>query len=1460
MNIAKTGAHFKLSRILCAGIWSVLFIFAFTAPSLANPAFAQDTNDGTLHVLRPVLHAEQEEAELCLEFDHDLDAYDHAHIASAIKLEAGGKNIFIKPQNINITANLLCLPSLEHHKEYRIAVSGLRGTKGEKLTTSYGLIFTVPDRHASLSFTGNVEDEGMMRWQSNDPALRSINVPRVHLELYHITDPAMMVSAWRDRQQTTLAPSESATFGHDHGQLVWGGDMELNPTPNKSSEQSVELPEAIKNLQSGLYLIVARAPEAKSEEIKSDEAKSGAESTDAKVGTLTTTAAAWLLRSNLRLHAVRDLTGYYGLTEKADASSAVGNVHIFAESADGQALTDNRSDVNGVGYLPLTSDKAGNVRSLFATTDTGDVDFVDLTASGVSRFVPSKNETSLKTDKSFYLPASTAIVRVLARDGQGKAIQQANTVVSIMRTNGNIYMSVPVSPNADGSGEAIFPVPAVSGIWALAWRTADGNTLAQETLRVTENLDAPRIEMTTERTLVPANGNINLTLKSFSADNKPIPYISGRIFVSWLSPDTIAVDGFKEWKDFHFGNDNSASQDVVPLVSFVTDEGGVASFPLALTPPDDHALLHSAVLSVQSDAEAGVAAPPPLTLPTKPRDTIIGIKPLALNARFPENGLARFVVVALDADGHRHEADDLTYQIYEEGRSFDWYQAEGRWNYKPQQQKRRIGGGALTLGTTDEDLIEWPVAAGTYRLKIVDGSGNLRASLDFSAGWGLPDTLAQPSPLQLTASVSAWNPEQDINIRFTLDKASMITAFIGDDHIRKVIHQFKSQGENSITFTPDKNWGDRLNIYVELDDLTAAGQITLAHVQESADVVKTSAPKEISPPEILTSTKELPSVLHINDTAPLSFDLTNSGKVPVTYHYMISTNSGARRADNSGNGAIIVPAGQSRTVALALNALHRGMASIKVDVTGAAHFHASHEWLTEVIADDIRLSSAIRQRIEPQQSTSWPPNEKKNEKALDKASIKTADKEQSVQDNLLFLSSAPLYSAPEMLAHVLQQDPFTTSEIVGMLETLRLWHGPIIDAGLLSDTDIAIREKNLFLRLVARQRPDGGFAPLPGNAPENQTDFSNTAEVLVAFAHANEALSKTVLNPALEQAAAWLQQRLQNTWFDENERSERASGYVALAEAGRMDNASLHYFSDTSAQKNISNFAALQLAYAFAKIGDQPASAFWIDKSGVKNNLASLPARILPILTSNPFFDSQSILPSLESLSGGAAKDKDSVSDIEDITNVLRATWDVQNRKGAWRVTIDTDKHNSKNILVIPVLAKTISPVIHNTGDEPIFLFGAQKNDDSFNANASRHIYSLNGTEMGNHNALNPNETYLVVLEGPWLGNSSDALIIHDDPGPALQVTGCLPPAPIEADDSLAWLKSQTLSPITTCEVWAGGTDIMVHKDSGASWRAAYLAKPIWSGIYNLPSASARTLNADHSERALSSHDHIEIR
>jgi hypothetical protein len=193
------------SRFLFLGLF--LPLAALPYPGRAEePAVA-------LRVIRPILHAERESAEMCLEFDHALDAVGNAaRVAASLHVETSGRTVPMSSRNISFAENQMCLSPFEHRKEYRLTLGGLRGATGEKLFRAYSLSFAVPARRPALAFINKEGRSGLMLWRDN-PVLHSVNSARITLELYRIADPARMVEAWRLRKALRSRARMALWFG-----------------------------------------------------------------------------------------------------------------------------------------------------------------------------------------------------------------------------------------------------------------------------------------------------------------------------------------------------------------------------------------------------------------------------------------------------------------------------------------------------------------------------------------------------------------------------------------------------------------------------------------------------------------------------------------------------------------------------------------------------------------------------------------------------------------------------------------------------------------------------------------------------------------------------------------------------------------------------------------------------------------------------------------------------------------------------------------------------------------------------------------------------------------------------------------------------------------------------------------------------------------------------------------------
>lgn len=1267
------------------------------------PSAAEDGLPGPLHVLRPILHSAQENAELCLEFDRALGGIGtNAHIANLLHLESDGKTVATPAKTISVGDNQICLSNLLHRRDYKLTLAPFSTTKGEKLAEAYTLSFTIPARTPSLAFINAEWKNGITVWRDN-LRLRSVNSDKVMLELYRITDPAKMADAWTQRLQTTLAPSESLYVARQNGELMWKQNIVPESIPDHYIESSIDFfQQRTAEFPPGFYLLGASLEE--------PTRTAGAK----KANPLAAVAAAWLIRSDMDVQAFKDGKNYTAVVD-THAAPAEG-IRVLLLDRDEHIIAEGRSDTHGITRLTPNAEQGGEPQTLLALRDDGAVAFLDLPRVAQNPALPPLTAT-LAADQTLYAPKDTVNIALSVRDLHKRPLQVIGSNLILMRPDRSLYENWPVNLDAAGNAKLSFTAPVANGIWYLAWKQADGSEIAKARIRISANPAAPELSTSSDHAALQEDGDIALTIRSRANNGHPAPYITGHIDYVWLKPQ----HPLAAWKDFTF--DDGSIADPTPRTAgyFVTDDHGIARFHTTL-PMSEASSRKQLQLRVVSNPAFAALDPEPLLLPVKVPGMAIGIKPSASKGHFAENSLAHFDIVAVDSTGHARPVDDLTYQIFEEGRSFEWLQSDGHWDYKPQQQQRRIGGGSLVFDEGGFAALAWPVTSGAYRLDIANADGILLAQKHFNAGWGFAEKEADDAAtLNLKASPAHLQSGQEETITFTLAHPALVTAVIADDHIRQIQHAAYPAGVQTLTFTPAADWGDRLSVQAEAriigDDHAGmeAGQILLSP-DEPADAFQHASIKPVIPPK--TYVADMP---------------------------------------------------------------------------------------------DMTLRVMMLQELAPQQSASI-------------AASKTHG------TDFVFAAARPLYNTPQILPSALRQHPITTIDVARHLLMLHLWHDVVITANLMSEAGFRTMSDDLLLRLLARQQSDGGFAPLAAATDSDLQSTISAAETLTALA--------TVPRVVLDQTAAWLGHRLDNTWVQDGERPLRASTYAALAMLGKLDAGSLHYFSDTSAEKPMTQIASAAMAYAFTSINDRPAANFWLDKIANKgtNNIS---ADALPLLLANNFFT-----PETADVALGNAGEKAS-NDAKTADEFLIALMRVQNRAGAWHVGFGKDEKTAHGILVQPVAEKIPLTLRNMSANQPLYVATAnvarlapEKN------NLRRRIYNLDGSEHGA--VLTRGEVYVVTVEGKW--PEAGTIALHENPYPALQPLTCALATP-SVDAFLGWLAGLKPNIAADCETTASGLDVLL-KHSGQesdTWRIAYLARAKGSNARGAAPASWR-INPDDKD------------
>lgn len=1321
----------------------------------------------TLHVVKSGVNAESENAEFCLEFDKPLAQISPARLETALQLETDDKTVV--PQNIVAAGASLCLFPLERGQFYHLQVAGLRGANEERMA-AYSQPFTIPDRSPMLAFTasnGGVNGFGSYNSAMN---LRAVNVARVKLDVYRVTDIETMAHVWQERAQTSLAPSESAYLARNKGQRVWQGDIVFDAPPNATAEQKVSLREKMPDLAPGLYLIVADAGK-----------------TDAKPANkgLAPLAAAWFTKSDFSLRAMRDDSGIHVFAANMEAAGAKTDVHLIAASKKPEQLAEAQVGGDGIGLIayPEHLEDRNEIATVVGADKAGNVAFADIETLPALAKQPDLG--AIDSNRLFAAPGETVDVGLSMALPENAGLLASPSLLHLSRGDFS-YADFTVPSLTQGKAGVSFAAPATQGVWTMRWQKGDGSTLASAPLRVTANSDAPHLEVTSERDVLAEDARWSITIRSIAASGKPAPLTGGHVNIVWqkLDPATFG------WKDYRFGTAGAIAEAPVRVADFLTDLQGNAQLHLALPAHPQERGLYQAVLHAVADPDSGIAEASPLVLPLRPETTIIGIKPLAGSkgqeeARFPQNGIARFALIGLSSDGKPRDVSGLSYQVYEEGRSFAWYQDAGNWNYKPEPQLRPIGGGALSIRGDASSVLEWPVTAGNYRLEILDQNGKIVARTPFSAGWDSTGETATAMPLNVKLP-KILQPGHEAAAHVMLPEAAMLTAIVADTKIRKAIHEFRDKGDNVVSFTPDTDWQDSVNLIVEASpqsDKDVSPPEPLRAVAEASIARGKSGSADMAPTGVSIVAAHSPSalVLRKDESATLTFAIENLGDAEESFYYVFTATPGLK-IEKDESGRLTLGGRQSQSLSLPVSGEQAGIKELRLEVTSErakeknGAIHASRNWAVAVLPKADALRSVATAPVEHKQS-------------LLSAALKARSAGPDAPA-VAFVSRRPMDGLAEILSFVFNAHPFTTAELALSLDAMRQWAGTLAQSGFVPDFLIAARQQEKLMQMLRHQNADGGFGAMRGE----ESTLEDTAAALTALGPDVSEPAK----PARDLAVNWVKQRLANTWLNEKEREGRAAAYAALATANAIEPSSLHYFSDTSATLRLPPVAEANIAAAFKAIHDPDAAAFWIKKMLDENgSIKTIP--LLNALAATDALSSDDVHAAMAAMTDALRRGKP--VDVKDAAALLRAIATDNTDAGKGRLTMGGETRDVTGVLALR-LSDAATALAHNEEAQSLSVtLVAEKNTPVSDTAVTRHIYRMNGVELSASAKPLRDEPYMIELKGavPDLAGN-EKILLQDGAANMLRPIGCPLSAKGDAPPFIPWFTTQHLAATDDCE------------------------------------------------------------
>jgi len=1338
----------SILRVLAGGL------FLFVLASLPFMAWAKAPGD-SFRMTGSAVNAEGAQAEVCLTFSQPFDVRDRVAIAAALEMEKDGKEFAVDPRDLSLTPSGLCVQNLKHRHKYSLYLEDLHDQLNNPLEEPVDIRFTVPARRPSLSFmrglgrtdfpryaktkAGDNHDHGDKSEASLAIALKAVNIDATQLTLYHIVGRKLFAAAWQQYAQINLAPSESHYFAAHNSQQVWQSDLVFKKSYDVEQKVDVPLP-AREGLQPGLYYLAA-SPRAKA----------------VNPGLY---AGLWFLISDLRLNAVATPEGVQAFAADGRTLRAESGVEIQLLSKNGEILAEAGSDAEGMAKLLFEKEKRGKAAYLTGVTAEGDVDIVDLERFPEAAFMPPPPTAILAMDRAFYLPGSVATAALFSNDNREASQKTDNGTVKLLRPDQSVYSERQVSFDKAGVTSLSFPLPFAheAGEWTFLWQREDGTVLAKQAVQLRDDAFEPKLEAAADRSLIEPDGFVALTIKATRDGNQPLAWRRGRVDVYQQTPE------FEAWKKYRFGTAETPGK--IQTVKFMTGADGAAYVRVDASLEGDSNMARAVALTVYLD---GAPKPLTLTVPVRPSQGWVGIRSLQEGRTFAENSEAVFDVIALDPHGKRRAWGDLYFQIYEEGRSFEWFPAEGYWDYKPLPQHRRIGGGRLSLAAAGDNLLRWPVTAGHYVLEIATGDGVVLAQHGFDAGSGAVSAPSNGSEAFISVSgpKGPLEPEKPGRLTFKLTRPAMVNIMIGDDLVRQTIHRFMPAGENAIKITPRDNWGHRVRVRAQAlsgNGDQATGQLILPVRQKlefsykAPDFITTGA-SQAFPVGVQKIARQKPSFVAalaapvqddgrssstsaILATAPVDRDgraLLRLNLPDFTGRLRLSLF--AWNGDQFGTKVIAIPARPPLAVEQDIpdSISVGGRIPFQLDVRNNDNPEGKYNY-TLTAPEGLKIEGAVKGTIslkrKQNRSLSLTLNGTQEGQGFVQVAL-TGPNNYRWNRNWPVAVRADSSTREEIVSQKIEAKQTVTLPLQGGRQTEALFSlvspvplqeamrslKPFLDEEPVLTEDIArwlevarfwkeeITSYGFMSEASWQKKVTIQLERLQERQNEDGGFFAYRPGMSSDLASTSAALN--VVNDESPHAAAhavrWLQRRLENTWFEEVERPARAIAFLALAKSGHADLSALRYFADTSRDKTVSPEMAAHLAMALALGKDEGAARYWLERAYAPLSL---------LIASN----APEAAPLLHALGANPEfdcrrikKDMETAGATEFPDHLflkasfLMAVKTYLQRAGTWEIAVDKNIGKTEGARFFPLTGKRKTFVFDNVSEEPLYVTQIQK-------------------------------------------------------------------------------------------------------------------------------------------------------
>ncbi|MDX9997808.1 MAG: alpha-2-macroglobulin [Phenylobacterium sp.] len=723
---------------------------------------------------------------------------------------------------VTVKGSELCVAGIGFTDRTITLLMGLPARNGEVLAQNAEAPFTFGEKPPYVGFAG----EGVIlpREEADGIGIETVNVQRLSIEVWRVVD-RNLVRKSISAPEPTGEGDWPGDWGDDsprgEGRLVWKGEVAVNGATGERVTTVFPLGAVLREMKPGGYVIKAKDASG------GRGLATGEDDEDDYDPNPPAQARRWVMFTDMALSAYDGSEALDVVVRSLKTARTLPGLRVTLVARNGEELGEGKTDGQGRVRFErplLEGAEAAKAKMVMAYGPQGDLAVLDLdrppadlsrqgiggrTDAVAGRTAAGLVDGYLYADRGVYRPGETVHVSALLRDREARAVKDRRGHIVVRRPSGVelIRYAFTDTPMGYAGADVVLPRTAPRGVWKVALEIAGMDEPAGEMTFNVEDFAPQRLEVT-------ASGREDVPLAP--GESRPIEVLARFLYGAVGSGLTTQGEArlradpnpFPQHEGYQWGDQRDPFKErLLELPETVTDGQGRAVIQLVADEGADTAQPLEAEFVASVFEPGGRPVREGLKLKVRSRPLYLGVKVDIGEASGRGDPLVNLDVIAVDAAGTRIAAPGTTYRLISETWNYDWFQQDGRWQWRRTSRDVVAASGPLDVTAQKPARIARRLGWGDYRLELT-GPDGAASVIRFASGWGAPARdVETPDMVRVTAGPGSYEQGDTVEITFKPPYAGEAQIAVATD--RLIDFQTVSVGEEgrTVKLTTSAAWG-----------------------------------------------------------------------------------------------------------------------------------------------------------------------------------------------------------------------------------------------------------------------------------------------------------------------------------------------------------------------------------------------------------------------------------------------------------------------------------------------------------------------------------------------------------------------------------------------------------------------------------------------------------------------------